>query len=150
MNVRPDSVMLAKNMLQENDDLRMVGRDIRSAFNGLRRDITAEILEKHRPLQQWVMEFLRPRTVNIWVDGKVAYTTTMMAGTPQGSPLSPFLFSIYASEMVWRAQRNLRQQVQQRRSSMRLHQIPVEDRIFQMSYIDNINTLVPQTTRINM
>ena len=47
-----DSVMLAKNMLQENDDLRMVGRNIRSAFNRLHRDITAEILEKHRPLQQ--------------------------------------------------------------------------------------------------
>ena len=40
-----DSVMLGKNMLEENDDLRMVGRDIRSAFNGLRGDITAEIVE---------------------------------------------------------------------------------------------------------
>ena len=95
-----DSVMLAKNMPEENDDLRMVGRDIRSAFNGLCSDIIAEILEKHRPLHQWVSEFLQPRTVDIWVDGKVAYTTTMTAGTPQGSPLSPSLFLIYASEMV--------------------------------------------------
>ena len=110
-----DSVMLAKNVLEGNDDLRMVGRDIRSAFNGLRRDITAEILEKHLPVQQWVSEFLRTRTIDIWVDGKVAYTTNMTAGTPQGSPLSPSLVSIYASEMFWRAQRTLRQQVQQRR-----------------------------------
>ena len=36
-----DSVMLAKKMLEENDDLSMVGRDIRSAFNGLCKDITA-------------------------------------------------------------------------------------------------------------
>ena len=104
-----DSVMLAKNMLEENNDLRMVGQDIRSAFNGLRRDITAEILEKHPPLQQWVSEFLHTRTIDIWVDGRVAFTTTMTAGTPQGSPLSPSLFSIYASKMVWRAQRTLRQ-----------------------------------------
>ena len=112
-----DSVILAKSMLQENDDLRMVSRDIRSAFNGLRRDVIAEILEKHQPPQQWVTEFLCPRTVDIWVDGKVAYTTTMTAVTPQGSPLSPSLFSINASEMVRRAQRSLRQQVLQRRSS---------------------------------
>ena len=98
--VAMDSVMLAKNMLEENDDLRMVGQDIRSAFNGLSSDITAEIVEKHRPLPQWVSEFLRPRTVDIWVDGKAVYTTTMTAGTPQGSPLSSSLFSIYASEMV--------------------------------------------------
>ena len=144
-----DSVMLAKNMLEENDDLRMVGRDIRSALNGLRADITAEILQRHRPLQQWVSEFLRPCTINIWVDGKVAYTTTMTAGTPQGSPLSPSLFSIYASEMVWRAQRTLRQQAQQRRSSKRLRKLPEEDRLLPLSYIDDINTLVPRTTRTN-
>ena len=107
-----DSVMLAKSMLEENDDLRIVGRYIRSAFNGLRRDITADILEKHRPLQQWVSEFLRPRTIDIWVDGRVVYSIIMTAGTPQGSTLSPSLFSIYASEMVWRAQRTLRRQVQ--------------------------------------
>ena len=138
-----DSVMLAKNMLAETDDLRMVGRVIRSAFNGLRRDITAEILEKHRPLQQWVSEFLRPRTIDIWVDGKVAYTTTMTAGTPQDSPLSHNLFSIYASEMVCRAQKTVRQQAQQRRSSKRLPKALEKARVLPLSYIDDINTLVP-------
>ena len=142
-----DSVMLAKNMLEENDDLRMVGRDIRSAFNGLRRDITAKILAKHRPLQQWVEEFWRPRTIDIWVDGRVAHTTTMTAGTTQGSPLSPSLFSIYASEMVWRAQRTLRQQVLQRRSSKRLQKLPEKDRLLPLCYIDDINTLVSRTTQ---
>ena len=77
-----DSVMMAKAMLQKNDDLRMVGRDLKSACNGLRSDITAEILEGHRPLQQWVTEFLYPRTVDICIDGKVAYTTSMTAGSP--------------------------------------------------------------------
>ena len=66
-----DSVMREQNMLQENDDLRMIGQDIKSACNGLRRDITTEILEGHCPLEQWVTEFLRPCTVDICVDGKV-------------------------------------------------------------------------------
>ena len=30
---------------------------------------------------------------------------------------------------------------------MRLHETPAENRIFPLSYIDDINTLVPRTTR---
>ena len=111
--------MLVKDMLRENGDLRMVGRDIKSAFDGLHRDRAAEILEKHRPLQQWVIELLRRRTIDSWVDSKLAHTTTMIAGTLQGSRLSPSLFSIYASEMVWRAARGLRQQFQEGLATLR-------------------------------
>ena len=45
-----NSVMMAKDILQKHDDLRMVGQDIKSVFNGLCSDITTEILEGHRPL----------------------------------------------------------------------------------------------------
>lgn len=38
-----DLIMLAKDMLQENDDLSMVRRDIRSALNGLRKSVMVEI-----------------------------------------------------------------------------------------------------------
>ena len=142
-----DSVMLAKTMLEENEGLRMVGWDIKSAFNGLRKDITVNILAKHELLQQWVAEFLCPRTIEIWVDGKRAHTTTMIAGTPQGSPLSPSLFSIYASEMVWRAQREQQQQIQQSRAALRPQMVLVRAHVFPLSYIDDINALVPRTVK---
>lgn len=53
-----DSIMLAKELL--GDDNRLVGRDIKSAFNGLDRQICIQLLDGHKQLQTWVAEFLRP------------------------------------------------------------------------------------------
>ena len=141
-----DSVMLARDMFQNNDELRMVGRDIKSVFNVLRRGIITEILKKYTPLQQWVAEFLRPGAIDVYLDGKLAHTATMIEGTPQGSPLSLSLFSIYASEMVWQAQRGLQQQLQQGRAGLRLRKMQAVVQVLPLSYIDDINALVPRTT----
>ena len=114
-----DSIMLAKDMLQENSDLRRVGRDIKSAFNGLRIAIITERLHKHCALQQWVEEFLLPCHIDIHVEGKLVHTTIMAEGIPQGSSLSHSLFSVYVSEMVCRAQSGLQQQLQWGRACLR-------------------------------
>ena len=61
--------MLMKEILGEQGDKRIVGRDIRSAFNGLRKEICVQIFEAHEGLKVWIAEFLRPRACTRWVIG---------------------------------------------------------------------------------
>ena len=51
-------------------------------------------------LALWVRGFLRPRPLSRKVDHRVTGNATMTGGTPEGSPLSPSLYTIYMSAMV--------------------------------------------------
>jgi len=84
------------------------GRDIKSAFNSLDRDAMREILKGHEDLRDWVDYFLRPRTFEIRVDGRGIGKGMIVGGTPQGSPLSPTLFTAYMSAVVWEAEKLLK------------------------------------------
>ena len=104
-----DSVMLMGYIAEQHGEGVIVGRDAQSAFNSVRREYAREILGGHKGLQEWIYDWLAPRRFNIEVDNQVIGSTKMTGGTPQGSPLSPALFTIYMSKVVWKAEELLRQ-----------------------------------------
>jgi len=114
-----DSVMLMDQLRKETGG-HVYGRDIKSAFNSLDQDEMYKILQGHENLREWVDHFLRPRTFEIKVDGEPIGSTTMVGATPQESPISPTLFTIYMSRVVWEAEKELDELEGRRRSSKRV------------------------------
>jgi len=66
-------------------------------------------IEDHKMLRDWVDDWLSPRQFMMEVDGQVLGKVTMTGGTPQGSPLSPALFTIYMSSVVGDTEERLKQ-----------------------------------------
>jgi len=129
-----DSVMLMAHIAEQHPAGVIVGRDAQSAFNTLRRTHVKTILKHHKRLQEWVDDWLTPREFTMEVDGQALGKVTMTGGTPQGSPLSPALFTIYMSSVVWDAEDRLRQRVGGRelRQERRVSYWP-------LSFIDDVN-----------
>ena len=111
-----------------------MGRDAQSAFNMVRRTHVRELLKKWPEVQRWIDDWLSPRTFRMEVDGEDLGEVTMTGGTPQGSPLSPALYTIYMSSVVWTAEEKLRTRVGGRslRGERRANYWP-------LSYIDDVN-----------
>lgn len=78
-----DSVILAQHLLKQHTGTRMVGRDIKSAFNGLDRNKCTTILGAHKKMKYWVEGSLRDRRLGIWIDRVEATTVTMSGGPPE-------------------------------------------------------------------
>jgi len=99
--------MLMAMIAEKHPERVIVGRDAQSAFNTVRRE--RRVLHQHEWLWSWIDYWLSPRQFDVEVDGQVLGNVTMTGGTPQGSPLSPALFTIYMSSVVWDAERRLTQ-----------------------------------------
>ena len=85
-----DSVMLMAMIMEKHPEgEEVIGRDAQSAFNTLRRDYTAKILQKQGWLGECIDDWIAPRRFKVEVDGKTIGTTVITGGTPQGSPMSP-------------------------------------------------------------
>lgn len=104
-----DNVMLMSMIMEKHPEGEIIGRDAQSAFNTLRREVVREILQEHGWLGKWIDDWLALREFEIEMDGRVIGRTTMTVGTPQGSPLSPALFTIYMSDVVWKAEKKLKE-----------------------------------------
>ncbi|KAF8423372.1 hypothetical protein EV426DRAFT_717627 [Tirmania nivea] len=65
-----------RNQSSEGES-RIYGRDIKSAFNHLRRERMGQILQQYPQLRDWVDAFLQPREFEVVVDGQVIGKATM-------------------------------------------------------------------------
>ena len=121
------------------------GRDIQAAFNSLGREKLSEILagEELTDIRVWTTRWLEPRHFEIYVDGRRIGAVTMTQGTPQGSPLSPTLSTVYMSAMVWRADQLIKENKVRTNRQPGLGQL--ENRtnpvFLPLSYIDDVNSV---------
>jgi len=139
-----DSVMLMDE-LRKKTGREVYGRDIKSAFNSLDREVVREILAGHKDLCEYVDHFLRLRNFEVRVDGRRIGKGTMVGGTPQGSPLSPALFTVYMSAMVWKAEREMERFEEESRHKMSTRRELGGTRrggtFIPLSYIDDVNSI---------
>ena len=138
-----DSVMLMDEIRKKVGG-EVYGRDIKSAFNSLNREVTWQVLAGHEDLREYVDHFLRPRNFEVKVDGRKIGEGRMVGGTPQGSPLSPALFTVYMSAMVCKAEEGLRRAEEEGRHKMNTRRGAGGrgERVFApLSYIDDVNSV---------
>ena len=129
-----DSVMLMAYIAEQNPAGVIIGRDAQSAFNTVRRHHMRRILDKYEDLGSWIDDWLAPRTFEMEVDGRNLGQACMTGGTPQGSPLSPALFTVYMSSIVWEVEKKLKQNPGGR--NLRKER---EVNYWPLSFIDDIN-----------
>lgn len=89
-------------------------------------------------VQAWVNHFLRPRTFDIGVNGRIFGPVAMTQGAPQDSPLSPALFSIYMSQVVLEGEGAIREKDDTDHRNLRLGKGKTVLKPF--FYIDDVNS----------
>jgi len=92
-----DSVMLMAHIVKKHPEGVIVGRNAQSALNTVRREHVRKILDGYGWLREWIDDWLAPRQFSMEMSGQVAMT----GETPQGSPLSPALFTVYMSSFFF-------------------------------------------------
>ncbi|KAK1801497.1 hypothetical protein P4O66_004522 [Electrophorus voltai] len=77
--------------------IRMLFIDFSSAFNTI---VPQHLIGKlsllglNTSLCNWILDFLTGRPQSVWIGSSTSNTTTLSAGAPQGSVLSPLLFTL--------------------------------------------------------
>ena len=128
-----DSVMLMAYIAEQQPAGVIIGRGVQSAFNTVQREHMRKVLGDRVWLGEWIDDWLSPRQFNIKVDGQLLGGARMTGGTPQGSPLSPALFTVYMTSVVKDAEGRQRQRAGRKlRTEKRENYWP-------LSFIDDIN-----------
>ena len=77
--------------------------DIKGAFDHVSQNQLLGVLQRLGlpiSLIAWINSFLSDRQLRLSFDGQTEQFTTIRAGIPQGSPISPILFLIYIRELL--------------------------------------------------
>jgi ribonuclease HI len=81
----------------------LAAHDILGAFNNARPTILAQIMKQRKMpeyLINWVLDFLSDRTLSFSFDNCLEAAKEFLNAIPQGSPVSPILFSILISAIL--------------------------------------------------
>ena len=83
--------------------------DIRGFFDHVNHDRMIHVLWKKgfpKEICKWVKSFLSDRTIHVHLDNYTSPRLDLKVGVPQGSPVSPSLACLYASEVLERFNAN--------------------------------------------
>ncbi|KAL0147202.1 hypothetical protein M9458_057492, partial [Cirrhinus mrigala] len=84
--------------------LRITFFDFSSAFNTIqpaRLGSKLSAMQVHAPLVAWIMDYLTDRPQYVRLQGCKSDTVLCSTGAPQGTVLSPFLFTLYTSDFKY-------------------------------------------------
>jgi ribonuclease HI len=101
---------IARNMKKGSTPPRpgMLTHDIEGAFNNTHPSLLDDVLRMRTMptyLRNWVQAFNQDRRLGFGLDGCSEEPQPLRCGLPQGSPVSPVLFLIYANAALERASR---------------------------------------------
>jgi Reverse transcriptase (RNA-dependent DNA polymerase) len=94
---------LAQSCLLTNHVAATIFFNIQGFFDNLNTDSVAHLFDIYRFLTgmvHWVKSFLHNRRVHLSFNGHMADPLTINRGTPQGSPLSPILSTLYTAPLL--------------------------------------------------
>jgi reverse transcriptase-like protein len=101
-----DAALLLLNEVETNKRLKRktttLFLDVKGAFNHVAWNQLLKILQKLQlpiPLITWVASFLEKRLLKLSFDNQTEEFSSLEAGIPQGSPISPILFLIYIRDL---------------------------------------------------
>lgn len=95
--------MVSSHLQQNNMYAWILFINFNSAFNTMQIHILLQWLLDlgvNGDLVHWVKDFLTDRPQRVCVRGTVSEEIVLNTGAPQGSVLSPLLFSVYTNEMI--------------------------------------------------
>ncbi|KAL5594222.1 uncharacterized protein BROUX77_007569 [Berkeleyomyces rouxiae] len=104
-----DAALVYVSHLQKVKEMKLVPStlflDVKGAFDHVSKPyLMRSLRELGLPLvfRKWVASFLQDRTVGLHIEGQPFPMTPVNIGIPQGSPISPLLFLLYARHIVAR------------------------------------------------
>ena len=126
----------------------MLGKDVVSAFNMLKREGVLKALKKANApphITDYTQGFLAQKSFDIQWDNVTRGRGSIQRGTPQGSPLPPVLWLCYIARTLKRAEEIIEFKIPERfrqpRLAGRYGPVP-KHHTYLFSYADDVNPLV--------
>ena len=113
MDMAIQATIEAQLSLNQGKQAAWALRDIKSTFNYVQKDTVLRLakLMGHKGLTRYIHWFFQPRQAMITWNGEARGTTTIGAGVPQGSPLSPVTFIIAVAKALEDADKRILREI---------------------------------------